>query len=299
KSTRQFDILFDKTEYTFLHSLYKKDNFLYFVSKIAATDEHPSLYRLDLEAQNNYERLIENVGDDYIVTDNYIYYTSAIEDNGDIFYMHRFDVSTRKSELLLDYECKYLNWGGDCIYYIDYYFDGQSIDSGSGIIKKIDVDTLEVEAVAFPENEWSIGTITNLYYSNNRLYFIASTPMDDSENDYEDVLFELDLQSQTLRFVASCRTLLGDAVGTGLYLWDYIVNEDGILFFIAGADYSIVHLSEEGVVEMIKEYDESIDSKILASKLLYAIDGKPVAYEITNTSDDNIIGAEYLHTVLE
>lgn len=204
KATGAVKVLYNTTALNgFLHSIQFFDNKIYFVTK-AESDESPTLYCTDIEGES-LERLIENVGDDYIVTDDMIYYTTYRESNGEIFYLYRYDRKRKESALMRPGQCEYLNLVGDEIYFVDYTFTGESIISGGGIICKINIRTNECEEVLLASDGFK-GELTGvgrLLAVNNKLFFTATTGIvtgdDIVDNNY--LFVSYDLQKQKIEII--------------------------------------------------------------------------------------------------
>lgn len=97
--------LFDENAYPFLHSIKVFDEQVYFVTR-TETDSSPTLYRVSVNG-GEAERLVENVCDDFAVTEDAIYYTGyqCPTHYGGDYQLHKYTFTDRKSDILLDLHC--------------------------------------------------------------------------------------------------------------------------------------------------------------------------------------------------
>ncbi len=291
KATGTVKILFDKNN-GFLHSIKFFDNRIYFVTR-TATDEVPTLYSVDIEGEN-LERVIEGVGDDYIVTNDTIYYTSYRESNGAYFYMYKYDRKTGKSELMRNRQSEYLNLVGDEIYFVDYTFTGESLTSGSGVICKINVKTNKVEAIPMIDKQgrdiYRIGPMT---YFNEKLFFTAhiTSPTEDSTIPS---FYTYDLSKQKIERIITEFDLLKEASNQESGTWYFIIKgTDDYFFYIGNSNSYTVFSWQNGKTTVLFNGDKG-NQKYLKSMILLTMEGNPVTYGVTNEPDDKIIGGEKL-----
>ena len=291
KATGTVKILFDKNN-GFLHSIKFFDNRIYFVTR-TATDEVPTLYSVDIEGEN-LERVIEGVGDDYIVTNDTIYYTSYRESNGAYFYMYKYDRKTGKSELMRNRQSEYLNLVGDEIYFVDYTFTGESLTSGSGVICKINVKTNKVEAIPMIDKQgrdiYRIGPMT---YFNEKLFFTAhiTSPTEDSTIPS---FYTYDLSKQKIERIITEFDLLKEASNQESGTWYFIIKGTDDYFFYIGNSNSYTVFSWQNGKTTVLFNGDKVNQKYLKSMILLTMEGNPVTYGVTNEPDDKIIGGEKL-----
>ena len=293
KETGEAKILYNTTATNgFLHSIEFFDNRIYFVTR-AVTDEVPTLYSVDIEGEN-LERVIENVGDDYIVTSDTIYYTSYRESNGAYFYMYKYDRKTGKSELMRNLQSEYLNLVGDEIYFVDYTFTGESLTSGSGAICKINVKTNKVEAIPMIDEQGrDIYRIGRMAYFNEKLFFTAhiTGPTEDSTIPS---FYTYDLSKQKIERIITEFDLLKEASNQESGSWYFIIKgTDDYFFYIGNSNSYTVFSWKNGKTTVLFNGDKG-NQKYLKSMILLTMEGNPVTYGVTNEPDDKIIGGEKL-----
>lgn len=281
KETGEVKVIYNDNV-TEIHSIKFFDNRIYFVTR-TATDEVPTLYSVDIEGKN-LERAIEGVGDDYIVTNDTIYYTSYRESNGAIFYLYRFDRKSEKSTLMRPGQCEYLNLVGDDIYFVDYTFTGDSPTSGSGVICKINVKTNEVEAIPIVnENGQQTYSIGRLFLFKNKLYFTALVGT--FGNSFFAFL-SYDLNKKTAETIATISDFDKTTGINQITFCPFIVlNNDHFYFCLNGVNGC-------AVVEL-KNNQMNLEWKRGAGQggLIYIVENKPITYE---PSQGLIVGAEKL-----
>lgn len=107
--------LFDKNYNAFLHSISVYDEYVYFVTR-TESDTSPTLYKIHIDG-GEAERLLDNVGDDYVITENAVYYTDAVCDEGNIFGLHKYTFSDKSDTLLNAYENNNLILKGNKLFY--------------------------------------------------------------------------------------------------------------------------------------------------------------------------------------
>ena len=287
KETGEAKILYNTTATNgFLHSIEFFDNRIYFVTR-TATDEVPTLYSVDIEGEN-LERIIENVGDDYILTNDAIYYTSAYDEGGAYFYMYKYDRKTGKSELMRNRQSEYLNLVGDEIYFVDYTFTGESETSGSGIICKINVKTNEFETVpVYDEQGREAYYIGRLFYYNGKLYFKAHVGSLESS---VSSLLAYDLSTKKIKTLTNTKDLYSLTQTDQFEVYQFcVLDENDIYVYLSGIhDYAIIQLKDDEVITH-KAYEINTDQLGYRSHRLCIIEKKPIAYISTK-----IIGAEKL-----
>ena len=287
KETGEAKILYNTTATNgFLHSIEFFDNRIYFVTR-TATDEVPTLYSVDIEGEN-LERIIENVGDDYILTNDAIYYTSAYDEGGAYFYMYKYDRKTGKSELMRNRQSEYLNLVGDEIYFVDYTFTGESETSGSGIICKINVKTNEFETVpVYDEQGREAYYIGRLFYYNGKLYFKAHVGSLESS---VSSLLAYDLSTKKIKTLTNTKDLYNLTQTDQFEVYQFcVLDENDIYVYLSGIhDYAIIQLKDDEVITH-KAYEINTDQLGYRSHRLCIIEKKPIAYISTK-----IIGAEKL-----
>ncbi len=287
KATGAVKVLYNTTALNgFLHSIQFFDNKIYFVTK-AESDESPTLYCTDIEGET-LERLIENVGDDYIVTDDMIYYTTARENDGGIFYLYRYDRKRKESALMRPGQCEYLNLVGNELYFVDYTFTGESISSGRGIICKINVITNEIEPIQITDEIGNaIDNCERLFYFNDSLYFDSYIgPFGEGISS----LCVYNLDTQKMEVLTDTQKLYSLTQTDDFEIFQfYVLDRSDIYIYLSGIhDYAIIQL-KDGEIIVHKEYNINTDHLGYRSHNLYLLNNSPVVYGSTE-----IIGGEKL-----
>ena len=215
KESGQDVLLYKNTSDGFLHSISIYENKIYFVTKGSNAEEKPYLVQMDYDG-NNVTKIVDNVGDDYIVRENFIYYSSVIEDNQDIFYLYKHNVSDNKSELLVGRQCEYFNMVGEDIYFINFEYDSQLCK----------VNTVNGKITTFDTGEVTV--YDKLYYLNNSLYFFGY--LDDSVL----ALYKMNLSDETLQRVTDEKELLKDQDEKKYFftLTQYLMLNENHLYFL-------------------------------------------------------------------
>lgn len=287
KETGEVKVIYNDNV-TKIHSIKFFDNRIYFVTR-TATDEVPTLYSIDIEGEN-LERIIENVGDDYVLTNDTIYYTTYRESNGAIFYLYSYDKKNGKSSLMRAGQTERLNLVGDDIYFVDYTFTGESETSGSGVICKINVKTNEVEAIPIVQQQiGEISHIGKLFCVDNILYFTANV---NNKGLYTSLL-SFDLKTGKTTQIVDIDTFYEITNTKSIRIENYaILSSDNYYVNLAGADYSIIQILNQKTI-VHKDYDNTIDSNLINGKALFILEGKPVAVDYERVDEDDF-GCEKL-----
>ncbi len=284
KQTEQIKVLFDENQNQFLHSIKIFNNEIYFVSRTEQDDKYPSLYKIDFEGEN-LVRIVENVGDDYILLDGVIYYTT-MEDpvNYEWFTMYKYDLKTKESKLVHNYQSESLNYVDGKIYFVDYNFDGQSIYSGSGVLTALDVTTNEIETIDInPYNGFGA-----MYCFNEKLYYRAQN------QSRESLLMCYDLKTGEQIELVNIKDLnVYDLPLDKISFGEFLVLDEDLIYF------NLLYLNDDNkYTNKIVEYKDGKAQKYaefdISGRLLW-VNGNAVIFDISKQSDAKIHGAEYLN----
>lgn len=292
KATGAVKVLYNTTALNgFLHSIQFFDNKIYFVTR-AESDESPTLYCTDIEGES-LERLIENVGDDYIVTDDMIYYTTYRESNEAIFYLYRYDRKRKESALMRPGQCEYLNLVGDELYFVDYAFTG-GITGGGGMICKINVKTNNYKEIPiYDQQGMALAYIERFFYLDGSFYFMTNI----DEKGVNTGLMSYNLETEKINQLINIENF------HEIIQKEYphsMINEFGILNpndyyieFFSGDDsgyrvYTLIQVKDQKNI-----VQSQIDGDHIGGNILLFVEGKAVLYEPFK-NDGQVIGGEKL-----
>ena len=212
----------------FLHSIKLYEDRIFFVTR-TSEDQAPTLYSIDRNG-GNLVKIISNVGDDYIPTKNFLYFTTAADPETDLWFtLYRLEWKTGEIKKLLNAECEFLNLVGDTLYYIDWTFTEESFDSGS-VICKYNLTTGKREAInvqsSYPKR---LSSFEGLYFLDDVLYFRASQG---EINASESAVFSYDLNSGITKKIISVSDLVqnGARPGTRIYYLTVLTPDHFLIY---------------------------------------------------------------------
>ncbi len=288
KQTNEIKVIFGENQNKFLHSIKIFNNEIYFVTRTEQDDKYPSLYKIDFEG-NNLQRLIENVGDDYILLGDIIYYTT-MEDpvNYEWFTMYKYNLKTKENKLVYNYQSESLNYADGKIYFVDYNFDGQSITSGSGVVKVLDTATDKIEVL---DINAPLG-FGEMYCFNEKLYYRTQNEAGES------VLMCYNLQTGGQIELVNIKDLnVYDLPLDKIRFGEFLVLDDNLIYF------NLMYLNNNNRwTNKIVEYKNGKAQKYAefdgSGRLLY-VNGKAVVFDPNKQPDSKIYGAEYLNIYID
>lgn len=153
----------------FLHSISVWNERIYFVSSNPKSSETaspesdvmmpPVAYSMKNDG-SDLQVVVENVGDTCYAINDALYYTTYKE-NGEIFLLHRYDLLTKKYELLIDTQSEYVNITDKGIYYIN--------------LTPMFYDFAEKKSVSILKDE-AYKIFGRMLQYDNKLYFFGSYP---------------------------------------------------------------------------------------------------------------------------
>lgn len=255
--------LFDENYNAFLHSISVYDNYVYFVTRVES-DKTPALYRVSIDG-GKAERLFDNVGDDYVITENAIYYTDY-SNNNDIFALHKYNCIDNIDVLLDTAEYGHFNLIDGKIYC-------RKINQAYNefLFVEFDLTTEKAEIIAETDVQYAVTA------KNGKIIYFT-----DSE--------------KLLAYNTATKELKTLAEGYGR-IWGVRAASDELIYFTAVKDFDYenekIYQYKEGKVS---EYTEEQYEKISSMEL---IDGKPVFFSSSSTGGNKILGDDRLNVVVE
>ena len=257
--------LFDENANAFLHSIKVFDEKVYFVTK-TDTDSSPTLYRISIDG-GEAERLVENVCDDFAVTEDAIYYTGyqCPAHYGADYQLHKYTFADKKSDILLDLHCyKAFNLIDDKIYCAVINDDGTAYELAYFDIATqttIKIDTGEVDGIqyAVSANDGKI------------IYFTSA-----------DALYSYNTATQKIAIIAeNCNSM-----------HNIRAVSDDLVYFTAnrGEGKKIYQYKDK----IISEYTEL---ELISADRMEVVDGKPVFFNSSSVGENKIEGDDRLNIV--
>lgn len=285
KETGEQTVLFDQNN-GFLHGIKLHQDKLYFVSVIPPKGNvvtegdsnmpPPSLYCMDKDGQN-LQKLLDNVGDDYLLLGDDIIFNTYAEENGAWFHMYQYNTKTGELKELVDGESLHLVLVGREIYYIDYEPDGSSIYSGGGELSKINLDTNEITQIDLPkehpdENHVNFVGLSRL---GGKLYFYVTFFTEDRGDQW---FCSYDIESGRTERIIPVEELSKGQDTKNASLWSYYVAaENHFYFFLAATSYTVVRV-KDGTLSIICPYDHAEPEEGVRPRLLFMAGGKIGCY---------------------
>ena len=262
--------LFDKNYNAFLHSISVYDEYVYFVTK-TVTDTTATLYRMHIDG-GDYERILENVGDDYVIIENAIYYT----DMGTLsnhFALHKYTLTDKTDVVLQENENSYLILKDDKLFFTTVKYSLTGFEISLNLLNLAD-DSI---------NEVPIGDISDIHYAT-------------SLNNCENIFFVAYYNKDKPRF-ACYNTKTGEIK---------ILSEefDGFTRMSVVSDNLVYFQARKNGVRNIYQY---LDGKISLYTAIEAkgthsietVNGKPVLFSDSNSGKEKIIGDDRLNVVVK
>ena len=262
--------LFDKNYNAFLHSISVYDDYVYFVTR-TENDTSPTLYRIHIDGGEE-ERLLSGIGDDYIVTENAIYYTDYSNRYG-VFALHKYTIADGKDTLLQQDENSYLILKNNKLFFTSVQYSAMSFG--------ISLNYLNIENDSI--NKVDIGNMHDIHYATSRngcknIFFVA----------YYDInkpcLASYNTQTNEI-------TVLSEVFD---YFHRVSVVSDDLVYFQAKKDGTQrIYQYYKGEVS---EYTNLEGSELHS---IETFDGKPVLFATSNSGGEKILGDERLNVVVE
>ena len=187
------------------------------------------------------ERIVEWVGDNYILTEDYIYfthYTFSTSDEGIV----QFNRKTKEIKYLEESYCWYLNLVGNSLYYIGAQYDSNNDYTGNPTVCKYNLDSGIREQIDVVGNYTKkLSGLEELYYMDGNLYFRSSYLAD--ENTPISGIYRYNLKTCKTEELLNSSGLshFGPNLGFGRYV---VVSENHI--------YAISSFKNKTVVSEIK-----------------------------------------------
>lgn len=256
--------LFGENRNSFLHSITVFDEQVYFVTR-TETDRSPTLYRIPING-GNAERLIENVCDDFAVTEDAIYYTGyqCPTHHGD-YQLHKYTFADKKADILLDLHCyQQFNLIDNKIYCLVINDEGSAyglayFDIATQTTVRIDTGDADGFDNAVSANGGKI-----IYLNMNG--FLCSYNIETKE--FNEITNGFD----RIAFMAAAN--------------------DDLLFFTAWTNQEKkVYQYKKGIIS------EYTDGKLYQNDLLEVVDNKPILMSSANTNGNKIEGDSRLNVV--
>ncbi|MEE0808380.1 MAG: DUF5050 domain-containing protein [Acutalibacteraceae bacterium] len=256
--------LFGENRNSFLHSITVFDEQVYFVTR-TETDRSPTLYRIPING-GNAERLIENVCDDFAVTEDAIYYTGyqCPTHHGD-YQLHKYTFADKKADILLDLHCyQQFNLIDNKIYCLVINDEGSAyglayFDIATQTTVRIDTGDADGFDNAVSANGGKI-----IYLNMNGFlcsYNIETKEFNEITNDFDRIAF-------------------------------MAAANDDLLFFTAWTNQEKkVYQYKKGIIS------EYTDGKLYQNDLLEVVDNKPILMSSANTNGNKIEGDSRLNVV--
>lgn len=259
--------VFDKNVNPFLHSIKVFDEQVYFVTR-TKTDTAPTLYRVSING-GEAERLIENVCDDFCVTEDAIYYTGfqCPTHYGGDYQLHKYTFADKKADILLDLHCyKQFNLKDDKIYCLVLNDEGSKyglayFDIATQTTIRIDTGKVENFQYAVSANDGKV------IYLN-----------------FNDIIYSYDIETQEFKEITS-------DFGSILFM---VAASDDLLFFTSRANQEKkVYQYKKGVIS------EHTNNQLEQNDLLEVVNNKPILMSSSNLNGNKIEGDERLNVVIE
>ncbi len=259
--------LFDKNINPFLHSIKVFDEQVYFVTR-TETDASPTLYRVSVNG-GDAERLIENVCDDFCVTEDAIYYTGyqCPTHYGGDYQLHKYTFADKKADILLDLHCyQQFNLKDDKIYCLVLNDEGSKyglayFDIATQTTIRIDTGKVENFQYAVSANDGKV------IYLN-----------------FNDIIYSYDIETQEFKEITS-------DFGSILFM---VAASDDLLFFTSRANQEKkVYQYKKGVIS------EHTNNQLEQNDLLEVVNNKPILISSSNLNGNKIEGDERLNVVIE
>ncbi len=285
----------------FLHSIKLYEDRIFFVTR-TSEDQAPTLYSIDRNGGNLIKH-ISNVGDDYHLTKDYIYFTTMADpQTGEWFTLYRLERKTGKVIQLLSHQCEFLNFVGDDIYYTDGTFTEETVETGRLVckysLKTGERTVLDVQN-SYPE---TLSSFLNLYYLDGSLYFLAAQT---DGNFSENGVFRYDLKSgKTEKIITVLELIQNGAPKETQMLYFTVVNANH--FWVYGQSNDVdPEIETQYVLAEIKDgkinlIQSSLNTKRRALFQPYFSNEKAVLVS-TSCDKDNlkIIGLEELNKTID
>ncbi len=262
--------LFDKNVNAFLHSISVYDDYVYFVTR-AESDTTPTLYKVHING-GEAECLFDNVGDDYIITEDAIYYTDYSNRYG-IFALHKYTFANQKDILLQKDENTYLILKGNKIFFTSVRYLEMSFE--------ISLNYLDIENDSI--HQVDIGDMHDIHYATSRngcknVFFVA----------YYDI---------NKPCLASCNTQTNEITVLSEVFDSFhrvsIVSDD-LVYFQAKKD------GKQRIYQCYKG-EVSVYADLEGSELhsIETFDDKPILFATNNSGGEKILGDERLNVVVQ
>ncbi len=287
KVEKKAKILFDENQKDFLHSIKIYNNEIYFVTRTEQDGEYPSLYKIDFEGKN-LQRLVENVGDDYVLLEDVIYYTTMADPvTSEWFTMYKYNLKSKQNKLVYDHQCENLNYIDGKIYFVDYHFDGQSINSSSGVVKVLDIATDKIETI---EIDLTLGFgVENLRYFNGKLYFLTAYKTGEKAL----LCYNLKTKEQSEIIRTDELNVDNDPI-ENIRMTSYLILDEKLIYFKVACKNETQWIKNT-IVELkdgsIKKYYQNKETSCV---MLYC-NGNIVTFDVSNQPSSKIHNAEYLN----
>ena len=264
--------LFDKNAYPFLHSITVFDEHVYFVTQIQ-TDLFPSLYRISVNG-GEYERLIENISEDFCITNDAIYYTcdsNCPDHNSNHYQLHKYTFADKKSSILFEQKesIYYYNFNliGDKIYFLTFY-------SGIGKCYLTYFDTKT-------QNITELDTIKLNYFDNavssndGKIIYLSS----------RDILCSYNTETQEFKEIVNNFAAVIKSIA--------VANDNLVFFYSNQNGVNTLFQYKDGVVSNFT------DTQFERFDVLEIVDNKPIMFNSNNTPANKILGDERLNKTVE
>lgn len=249
--------LFDKNISPFLHSIKVFDEQVYFVTR-TETDTAPTLYRISVDG-GEAERLVENVCDDFCVTEDAIYYTcyKCPTHYGGDYKLHKYTFADTKTDIAIDnHWYEHFNLKDDKIYCLVLNDEGTKLglayfDIVAQTMVRIDTGDADNFQYAVSANDGKI-----IYLS------------------FSEFLYSYNVETQEFKEITSKHGRISFMAPAS----------DELLFFTAWVNQEKkVYQYKNGVIS------EYIEGTPHTNDLLEVVDNKPILMNSSNSDESKII----------
>lgn len=259
--------LFDENANPFLHSIKVFNEYVYFVT-CTETDTAPTLYRISIDG-GNAERLVENVCDDFCVTEDAIYYTGyqCPAHYGADYQLHKYTFTDKKSDILLDSRCyQQFNLIDNKIYCLVISDDGSAYG-----LAYFDIETQTTVKV-------DTGAAKNFQYA------VSANGGETIYLNLNEILYSYNTQTQEFKEITK--------------------NFGNIAFMAAASDDLLFFRTRENQENKVYQYKNGVISEYTdrlfeLNDILEVVDSKPIMMNSSNLENNKIEGDDRLNVTIE
>lgn len=247
--------LFDKNRNPFLHSIKVFDEQVYFVTR-TETDTAPTLYRVSVDG-GEAERLVENVCDDFCVTEDAIYYTcyKCPTHYGADYRLHKYTFADKKTDKVLDLHCyQHFNLKDNKIYCLVINDDGSKY--GLAYFDIATQTTVQIDTGDVDDFQYAVSA------NDGKIIYL----------NFNEFLYSYNIETQEFKEITS-------EYGRIAFM---APASDELLFFTTWVNQK-VYQYKNGVIS------EYIEGTPYTNDLLEVVDNKPILMNSSNSNENKII----------